>query len=416
MESMCEPDLEAMVDPEWYEQHGPPWVLWDRLRTDRPICRVGLRSGESIWALTSYRGVREVTRRNDVFQNSDPSQLYNEYGLKRGDIVDRLGPDLLELNGGEHSRLRPLLTTFFTRSRVVSMRSFIGANVQTSFSALSTRLAKGEEVDFVAAVATMIPMSTICRMVGIPPTDINLISSICQSWVHARDFVGSDGPSVVETINRGSLELENYLKSLICARRRDAMDDLVSALCHGATQYLISDQEIAALCAVTLIGGAYTTRDSISHLMSVLLLDRDAGTRLAGDLSLVDSGVEEVLRHASPINHFVRTLGQSVTLDGVHMCRGDKVCLFYAAANRDPSIFPNPHLFDVMRDANRHLAFGGLGSHHCLGAHLAREQLRAVIPQMCACLPGMEISRRPTLWRSLFFNGAREMFLTKSHR
>ena len=206
--------------------------------------------------------------------------------------------------------------------------------------------------------------------------------------------------------------LHRLAGELVAARRAEPTDDVFSALVHAEVDgEPLSDQVLGGIFVLFAVAGNDTTRNSTTHGIKSFADNPGEWRRLADDRSLVSSAVEEVVRCASPVIHFRRTATEDTELGGVPIAEGDPVVMFYESANRDEAAFDDPWRFDIARDPNHHVAFGGGGPHFCLGANLARAQLRAVFTRLVERVSSIEVGE-PAYLTSNFIHGVKRMPVT----
>jgi cholest-4-en-3-one 26-monooxygenase len=226
-------------------------------------------------------------------------------------------------------------------------------------------------------------------------------------------LIGSDDPEYAvsrEDAMEAAAEMFAYANDLAARKRADPGDDIVSALLAAEVDgERLSEVEFDLFFELLAIAGNETTRNLVSHGMLLLIEHPDQRDRLVRDPSLLPAAIEEMLRHASPVMYMRRTVTADTEFFGHHLREGDKVALWYAAANRDPRVFSDPHRFDITRSPNEHVAFGGGGPHFCLGANLARLEARIMFEELLNRLPPMELAGPVQRLRSNFINGIKHM-------
>jgi cholest-4-en-3-one 26-monooxygenase len=207
-----------------------------------------------------------------------------------------------------------------------------------------------------------------------------------------------------------STEMYAYVNELARERRADPRDDIVTVLVNAKIDGdSLSEVEFDMFMLLLTLAGNETTRNSTSWGMWALIENPEQYARLRDHPDLIDSAVEEILRWASPVLHFRRTATADTELHGQRIAKGDKVVMWHVSANRDEQVFAEPFRFDITRTPNNHVAFGGGGPHHCLGAYLARMQLRLMIGEIVARIPDMQLAARPELLRSNVLRGVKHM-------
>jgi methyl-branched lipid omega-hydroxylase len=380
------------------------------LRRERPVAFFPeptlplLPPGPGFWALTRFEDIARASREPGIFSSADGSMLPD---LPPGPPFSYLR-SMIDMDDPGHARMRRLAATAFTPRTVRQ----ISARVEAACQEIIDDVIERGECDFAAEVALPLPSRLICDLLGVPRAD--------QAWVIGQGLIayGRDDPEyvpgVLEDPGRGALavldaaqQLAGYAQELSRGKRTSPGDDLVSLLAAGELDgQPLTQEQLAQWFILLLIAGTETTRQAITH--GVLLLDRHPGQRTAWQqdfVRLAPTAAEELVRWSSPVISFRRTLTRDVVLSGQQLAAGDKVMLFYPSANRDELAFTDPHRFDLSRDPNPHLGYGGLGPHYCLGAHLARAEIRAIFQAIFTRMPDLEVTGDPQWLRSSAING-----------
>jgi cytochrome P450 family 142 subfamily A polypeptide 1 len=339
-----------------------------------------------LWGLVSYDAVAYASRHPEQFSSAGGSRPGT------GPL-----PHMIDMDDPQHHERRTLISKGFTPRRIAALEPAVTTIVNDLLDGY-------EGGDFIEPVASRIPLYVICDLLGIPPQDRE------QLLVWSEDMLAGQGDRSEETLQRTYAAIGGYrayAKELVTQRRAAPADDLVSVLVEAG----LSDDDVISETLLVLIGGDETTRHVIGGGLEQLLRDRrhwDGLTREA-----VPAAVEEMIRWASPIKNMMRTLTEDVVLEGVTIPAGDQALLLYEAANRDPAVFADPHVFDPSRTPNEHVAFG-LGRHFCMGAYLARLETRVLLEQLRARHPGLALAedgpfpRRP----NAFISGLERLPLT----
>jgi cholest-4-en-3-one 26-monooxygenase len=258
----------------------------------------------------------------------------------------------------------------------------------------------------VEEIAAQVPVQMICEMIGLEPEQWPRMFEI------SNDLIGSrDDPEYAEVDTElVSAEIFGLCDTVAEDRRHNPRDDLMTALVQAEVDGERLDNAELDLFFITLVvAGNETTRNLINHSMLALIDHPDQAQRLRDDPTLWDGAVEEMLRWGSSIQNFRRTASVDTELGGVKIAKGDKVVIYYASANRDEDVFDDPHTFDVGRFPNDHVTFGGGGVHYCLGASLARAEIKATMRQVVERMPNAELAGEPVRLVSDFVNGIKRM-------
>jgi cholest-4-en-3-one 26-monooxygenase len=397
-----------------YVEEGFPWREWDLLRDVAPVYRYDRPGVPVCWVVTRYDDVKQVERRPDVFRNAGPIlRLDSNERLRRLDDfkarqAERWGwdpdepLDMVYRDRPDHVEFRTLSVPSFTRGAMARLEDELTALARyfvDRFVAAVRRAAddggdRGDgSVDVVSTLSVGVPLATICRIIGVPTTDwtdiLRWTDGLMFPAVTAAHAEGDE--TTRDTRRRLGREYKEYLDTLIADRRRQPGADLASSLVQariGGTP--LTDQQLHGYLVLLVGAGNETTRNAITGGVHALLTHPSERDRLAADpAALVETATEEILRWTSPVVQFARTAATDFELNGVTIRAGDTVTLWYPSANRDERQFPDPYRFDITRDPNHHLAFG-FGEHFCLGANLARWELRAVFRELAPHLADLE--------------------------
>ena len=224
-------------------------------------------------------------------------------------------------------------------------------------------------------------------------------------------MIGIDDPEYGTDDNMSAMtELYGYVNNLATLRKTDPRDDIVTKLINSEIDGdRLSDAEFEFFMLLLTVAGNETTRNTTSWGMHALMQNPDQYKMLVENPELLDGAVEEVLRWASPVYHFRRTAMADTVINGQEIAQGDKVVMWYISANRDENIYQDPFSFDITRTGNEHVAFGGGGTHFCLGANLARAELRILFAELLQRIPDMQMTAAPDILRSNFIGGVKHM-------
>jgi cytochrome P450 len=273
-------------------------------------------------------------------------------------------------------------------------------------------LAKGPGGDFVADVAARLPLKIICDMMGIPERDYTFVFDRSNVILGGFDpeYTGSDLNDYAERVLTAGMELQQLVQDLAAHRTEHPTDDLTSALVNANIDgERLTLQELGSFFILLVVAGNETTRNAISYGLRLLTKNPDQRALWLRDIEgHAPRAVEEIVRLASPVNYMRRKVTRDFEMNGHLYPKGRKVVLFYWAANRDPEVFADPYRFDITRDPNPHVGFGGPGPHFCLGAHLARREITVMFRELLRRVPHIE-GGRPDRLHSSFINGIKHM-------
>jgi cytochrome P450 len=319
----------------------------------------------------------------------------------------------LAMDAPRHGKLRGLVSSAFTPRRVAQIEDGIRVNARRIIEEAS---ATGGG-DFVELIAQRLPLQTISDLLGVPEADRERVMEAANTLVAAADPEVFGEREPIEVLGGALWTLTEFATELAKHRERHPGDDLMTALVQAEVDGdRLTHAEIAAFMVLLSVAGNDTMRHTTSHAMRALTLNPDQRELLLEDLDArLSDAVEEFVRWASPVLTFRRTTTCEVELCGQHLPPGEKVVMFYHSGNRDERAFERPWKFDVARNPNRHLGFGGGGPHYCMSASLARTQLNAIFGEMLRRIPDTEAGE-PELLRSPFIHGIKRMPCTFTPR
>ncbi len=379
-----------------------PHDQFDRLRRHAPVYRHHeTDGGPGFWAVTRHQDVRTVSREWETYSSELGATFIP---TQDEEVLAILRLTILNMDPPRHNRYRRLVSKGFTPRVIAQLERDIERRAALVVDAVSEKGA----VDFVEEVAALVPVQMICEMIGIEDELWPRMVELSNLLVGSRD-----DPEYQETgggPQEAAAEVYMLCDAVAADRRLHPRDDLMTALVQAEVDgERLDDAELNLFFVTLLVAGNETTRNLINHSMLALIEHPDQAQRLRDDPSLWASGVEEMLRWGSSIHNFRRTATRDTELSGVPIAAGDKVVLYYASANRDEAVFADPHRFDVGRTPNDHVTFGGGGVHFCLGASLARAEIRATMRQVVERLPDLELAAPPDRLHSDFVNGIKRM-------
>jgi cytochrome P450 len=382
------------------------------LRRDRPMSfhkefepppEIPLPRGPGYWAVTRHADVITASRRSDLFCSGK--------GVNIPDLPEALNEffgSMIGMDDPRHARLRGIVSRGFTPRALAKLQGDVERRAVELIDAV---IEKGE-CDFVRDIAAPLPLGIICDMMGIPASQEQFVFEQTNIILGLGDpeYVAPGTNPLLAALNSGRA-LTMLMNEIAAERRERPKEDLTSQLVNAQVDGgALTDQEIASFFVLLVVAGNETTRNAISHGMKALCDYPDQRRRWAADFEgVAPSAIEEIVRWASPVIHFRRTCTQDTELGGQQLRAGEKVVLWYNSANRDELVFPDPYRFDLTREPNEHVGFGGPGAHHCLGANLARREITVVFRELMRRLPDLEITGKPEMLRSNFIHGIKRM-------
>lgn len=382
-----------LTDPELYRQ-GFPHELFTALRDEGAVLHhpavpmANAPDGVPFWVVLRHEEVVQANRDWETFSATRGPAI-------TGQEDERSGHMLVAADPPAHTRLRKLISAGFTPRMIARLDDRIE---MWSRRIVDDVLARGE-CDFVRDVAYLLPMHLIADIVGIPEVDRPTVFRHTDTALRAND---PKAGLTADDHARAQLALYEYAQALGVEKRAHPADDVWSIIANArvddGTGNLeeLSELELDMFFVVLAIAGSETTRNTISIGMHALAEHPDQLALLRRDAGLLDTATEEMIRWSSPVTSFARSATVDTELGGVPIARGDRIAMFYPSANRDERAFDQPFRFDVTRSPNAHVSFGGGGVHFCLGAHLARREIRAMFLELLTRVADVEVLAEPT--------------------
>jgi cholest-4-en-3-one 26-monooxygenase len=388
-----------------------PHDWFEHLRRNAPIYRHGEPDGPGFWVFTKHEDVSTLNR--DWAALSSEQARGGVVGLEEPDAATRArqagfqgGQMMLTMDPPGHTRYRKLVNRGFTPRVIRSLEDHLR---EMSVKIVERALATDDgRCDFVVDVAAELPLEAIAEFLGVPYEDRHKLFD----W--SNRMIGSEDPEYTveeSAVGAAQLEMYRYANALGADRRENPRDDIVSALIHGEVDGdRLSEMDFDLFFLLLSVAGNETTRNALSHGMAALLDHPEQFDRMVSDPGVMaTTATDEILRWASPVMYFRRNATHDMDYKGHHVAEGDKVSIWFIAANRDEDVFDEPYTFDLGRDPNPHVAFGGGGPHHCLGAHLARLEIRVLFEELVQRVARVEPLGEPVRLRSNFINGIKHL-------
>jgi cholest-4-en-3-one 26-monooxygenase len=391
---------------------GPPhdWFTW--LRANAPVFRhEEPDGGPGFWVITKYDDVVAVNRNAKSFSSDQKKggvvgleEIINTEANNPFAAAEDAPSLMLTMDPPEHTRYRKLVNKGFTPRMINALEQQIR---ETTARIVDEAVAKGE-TDFVIDVAAELPLQVIADLLGVPQEDRHNLFTWSNQMI-----AGGDDPEYLVTqddLGGAYVGMFMYAQQLADKRKAEPKDDIVTVLLNAEVDgHSLSEMDFNMFFLLLAVAGNETTRNAISHGMNAFLEHPDEYRALVDDPSLVNSATEEVLRWASPVMYFRRNATEDIELHGQQIKQGDKVSIWYASANRDEDHFEDPFRFDIRRTPNEHIAFGGGGPHFCLGASLARMEIRVLLEELSARAPKVRALGPPDRLRSNFIGGIKHL-------
>ncbi|MFG2293783.1 cytochrome P450 [Streptomyces sp. NPDC048603] len=400
------PEDTDLADPAfWQLPPGDRLAAFARLRSLEGPRYFAEGRGRGHWALVRHADVQEASRNPKVFASAPGVTTPEPARWVRA----LFGDSMVNLDGGDHAQLRRIVQRAFTPRLLAAAE----ADVHAVAARIVDDLLARRPDEFVSAVASRLPLEVICNMMGIPE---RYRPEIADRVNHASENIGverglADRLRIPGRGLRALARMQRMVAGIGRERRRDPSDDLISALVTANVDgQALGARQLGAFFSLLMVAGVETTRNAITHGLALLTDHPDQRELLLSDFEkYADGAVEEMIRHSTPIIQFRRTVRAENALGGRTFVPGEKVVLYYASANRDEAVFTDPDAFDITRSPNPHLGFGGGGPHFCLGAHLARVEMKALFRELLTRPRELRAVGLPDLAGSNFDNRVRAL-------
>ena len=359
--------------------------------------------GPGYWAVTRHADIAEISRRPEIYCSSKGAVSILD--LSEETVMYFTG--MVSTDNPRHARLRRIVSAAFNRARIQSIEKSIEEVADRVIQQASTM----GECDFVTEIAAPFPLEIICDMMGVPASQYAAVFR-CSNIILSNgdpEYIPQGIDPVLVYVEAGQ-ELTELMHELAALRADHPRDDLITALTTtNIDGEALTQAELASFFIMLLTAGNETTRNALSHALVALTEHPDQRALWQNDPTIAATGVDEIVRWASPVNWMRRTVTEDTVLAGQELRQGDKVLLFYNSANRDESVFEDPFRFDLRRNPNPHFGFGAAGPPLCLGAPLARREVDVMIRGLLERLPDIEATGAPDRLRSSFLNGIKRL-------
>ena len=408
-----------------YAERGYPWEEWALLRREAPVYWYERAGIEPFWAITRYRDIQRISRDPETFSSDVQLFVAESDGEGEDDNgSDGAGADeadegsgttlMINMDPPEHGRYRGYVNRRFSPRgmRIVEERieAIAAEVVERAAARLVDDVARRGRIDFVTEVAARLPLAAIGEMLGVPRERWGDMFLWTNQVVGAADPEYQEGRTSSETSSEANRKLMEYFAQLAEEKREHPADDLMTTIVQAEFDgQPLPLEDVIAYGFLLIIAGNETTRNATSGGMLALLEHPEQLRRLRADPGLLESAVEEILRWTSPVTHMARRVRRDTEIGGQAIAAGEKVVLWYPSANRDEEVFERPEVFDIAREPNEHLAFGGFGEHFCLGANLARLELRAIFRQLLSRMDEIELDGEVERLRSGIVGGIKHL-------
>ncbi|WP_433755590.1 cytochrome P450 [Nocardia sp. CA-135398] len=370
--------------------------VWWNAQTDEQSG--GFRDG-GYWVVTKHEDIKEISRKPEIFSSQRKGSIIRLPGEATPEQIELTGALLVNMDPPKHTKIRRIISKGFTPRAVESLRAALTERA----AAIVHAAKKNGDGDFVEQVAVELPLQAIAELLGVPQEDRRKLFAWSNQMLNYDDPEYGD-TTTTDAATNASVEILGYAWNMAEQRRSNPLDDIVSELVHADVDgEALASEEFGFFVILLAVAGNETTRNAITHGMKAFIdhpdqweLFKQQRPRTAPD---------EIVRWATPVSAFQRTATADTDLGGQLIREGQRLGLFYSSANFDEDAFENPFGFDILRDPNPHLGFGGTGAHYCVGANLARLEIDLMFNALADVMPNLSQVSEPERLRSGWING-----------
>ncbi|WP_067976144.1 cytochrome P450 [Mycolicibacter icosiumassiliensis] len=384
--------------------HGMPITEFAELRKTAPVWWNEQPSHSNIfddggyWVISKHQHIKEISRDNDVWSTNAKGAVMRLPDGITADQLDLTKALLINHDPPEHTRLRKLVSRLFTPRSVAALEETLAQSAREIVAAAAEK----DSGNFVDDIAMRLPLLAIADLLGVPEADREKLFH----WTNS--IMNTDDPDFDSDPAMANAELMGYAYTMAEERRRCPADDIVTRLVQADIDgESLGETEFAFFVILLAVAGNETTRNAMTHGINAFAEHPDQWELYKRQRP--ETAVDEIVRWATPVHCFQRTAKVDTEIGGVAIGQGQRVGLFYSSANYDEEVFDRPFSFDILRDPNPHLAFGGQGTHYCIGANLARMEIRLIFDEIANQLPDITKLAEPRRLRSGWINGVKDL-------
>lgn len=393
-------------------RHGHPADIYARLHKEAPVYwhDEPYAWGSGFWAITRHDDVVAISKNPELFSSEVGGHQihYGDPSTVDVAVVAAVTGNMIAMDPPLHQVYRRMVTGAFTPKSLATLETTMRQRIDTILDDIS-----GEaEIDFPTRVAALLPIYTLADLLGVPEADRPKLLKWTDMFVEAADpaFCAKMGMTAEMIQGMVGMEMFSYGQWLFQEKKKCPAHDLMSVVAHAKPEGgEIPQMHLDGFFLLMVVAGNETTRNTISGMMNLLSRNPDQKKMLLANPALLPGAVDEALRLVSPVIHFRRTATRDTELSGQKIAAGDKVVMWYGAANRDAEVFANPNIFDIRREnASRHVSFG-IGEHFCIGSLLGKQQIERMYERLLARFPDMQAMEDPHYVGSNFISGIKHL-------
>ena len=390
-----------LLDPDLF-QRGDHHDVFTQLRGEGPMHWHEHPDGQGFWSVVGHAALTEINRDTERFSSEKGGiSIDNIHDDSTGEGIDQRGLNMLFTDPPKHTRYRRLVSKGFTPRMIGLLEQYL---THRSIVIVDNVIERGE-CDFVEDLAAELPLQAIAEIMGVPTEDRKLLFE----W--SNTMIGMDDPDYTGDPQAAAMQLYAYANELAKQRSVDPQDDIITKLVNAEIEGdRLNEFEIDMFMLLLSVAGNETTRTATCHGMKALVDYPEQRELLVSDLEkYMPTAVDEMVRWGTPVMHFRRTATVDTEVAGAKIKAGDRIVMWHVSANRDEAVWDDPFTFDITRQDNPHIGFGAGGAHYCLGANLAKMELKLIFNEILTRLPDLTLTAEPEILRSNFIAGVKSM-------